>query len=146
MCGGRPCWSAWLRRQGLATLNYALLGRWCLHWRRGIWFHRSIRDAAAWPAETALGWSLHYVTGIVFALVLVCLVESPWLAKPTLAPALLFGGATVLLPWVVLQPALGVGLASRHTPRPWLARAAGLATHLVFGAGLYLSAAAIAHL
>ena len=80
------------------------------------------------------------MTGIAFALLFILVVGVQWLEAPTLSSALGFGAATVLSPWLLLQPALGAGLASAKTPRPWLSRAASLATHLVFGAGLYLCA------
>jgi len=136
-------WSALLRHLGVATLNYAMLGRWCMHWKSGIWFHESIRDAASAPGEKLVGWILHYLTGVFFAMLFVYMAEPRWIAVPTLGPALVFGGVTVLVPWLVLQPALGAGLASANTPHPWRSRATGLATHLVFGSGLYLCAKAL---
>ena len=57
-------WSAVLRRMGIATLNYAMLGRWCLHWRNGIWFHKSVKEAQPMGGENVVGWTLHYLTGI----------------------------------------------------------------------------------
>ena len=133
-------WSALLRRWGVPTLDYALLGRWVGHWRSGRWFHASIRNASPVRGERWLGWLLHYITGVVFALVFVALVGAGWLAAPTWVPAWAFGAATVLLPWLVLQPALGAGWASAKTPQPWRSRVAGLATHWVFGTGLYWAA------
>ena len=49
--------------------------------------------------------------------------------------------ATVAAPWLVMQPAMGAGIASRRTPTPGRNRARSLANHLVFGLGLYLAAA-----
>ena len=53
------------------------------------------------------------------------------------AAALLFGLITVVFPLFVLQPALGLGIASARTPKPAQARLKSVGTHLVFGAGLY---------
>jgi len=53
---------------------------------------------------------------------------------------------TVLMPWLVMQPALGLGVASAKTPNPAGARVKSLATHTVFGLGLYLSALVLAAL
>ena len=135
-------WSAVLRRMGIATLNYAMLGRWCLHWRNGFWFHKSIKEAQPVGGENVVGWTLHYLTGIAFAQMFVLVTGRQWIEVPALAPALIFGAATVLFPWTVLQPALGAGFASAKTPRPWLSRVVSLATHLFFGASLYLCARA----
>lgn len=137
-------WSAMLRRMGVATLNYALLGRWCLHWRSCTWFHRSIGEASAAHGEKIIGWAVHYLIGILFAMMFLGIAEPSWIEAPNLVPALVFGGATVALPWFVLQPALGAGVASGKTSRPWRNRAVGLATHLVFGGSLCLCAKAIA--
>ncbi|WP_277756165.1 DUF2938 family protein [Rosenbergiella epipactidis] len=48
------------------------------------------------------------------------------------------GLLTLFVPFVIMQPAFGFGLAASHTPRPWLARILGLCTHLMYGAGLYI--------
>ena len=52
--------------------------------------------------------------------------------------ALAFGIVTVLVPFLTLQPALGLGIASANAPHPWKARLRSLATHAVFGAGLWV--------
>lgn len=43
----------------------------------------------------------------------------------------------------VMQPAFGLGMAASGTPRPLQARIKSVVTHLVVGAGLYLSAQAL---
>ena len=125
------CW--WLRRRGIATLDYAMLGRWCGHWLKGRWFHAPIQKSPAIRAEKWLGWLLHYLTGVVFAALWLALC-GPW---PSVGSALVFGIATVLLPWLVMQPALGAGLAASRTARPWQSRGISLATHAVFGLGMW---------
>jgi hypothetical protein len=47
------------------------------------------------------------------------------------------------MPFFVMQPAMGAGIAASRTPTPWRNRLRSLATHAVFGCGLYLSAAAL---
>ena len=44
------------------------------------------------------------------------------------------------LPFLVLQPAMGAGVAARKTPRPWISRGRSAAAHLAFGAGVFLGA------
>ena len=68
------------------------------------------------------------------------LVGPDWLARPAFLPALLFGLGTVVFPYFVLQPALGLGLASAKAPNPVAARWKSLGTHAVFGTGLWLVA------
>lgn len=84
--------------------------------------------------------------GIVFAALLVALQGAPWTANPSLLPALCLGLATVLVPLFVMQPAMGAGIASAKTATPWRNRGRSVANHAVFGAGLYLAAAALATL
>ena len=94
--------------------------------------------------ETALGWAAHYFTGITFAVLLAALAGPAWLRAPSLWPALGFGMATVLLPFFVMQPAMGAGFASSRTATPALNVLKSLANHTVFGLGLYAAALAIA--
>ena len=96
------------------------------------------------PRERALGWAVHYGTGIAFAGLLVAIAGSDWMRAPSLLPAVAVGAGTVLAPWLVMQPAMGAGIAASRTPRPAANRLRSLANHTVFGTGLYLAAAAIA--
>ena len=132
-------WNLFLKRAfGIPSLNYCLLGRWIRHMPEGTFRHASIGAASRKPLECAVGWTAHYSIGVGLALTFVALASGEWLAQPTLVPALLFGIATVVFPYFVLQPALGLGMASSRTPKPAQARVKSLATHTVFGVGLYL--------
>jgi hypothetical protein len=79
----------------------------------------------------------------MFALVFVILVSGDWLARPTLLLALLYGIGTVVFPFFIMQPSLGLGIAASRTPKPMQARLKSIVTHTVFGVGLYLSALAV---
>ena len=136
-------WLFLLKRLGVPTLDFALLGRWVGHIARGTWSHPAIAKAAPIRHETALGWLAHYATGIAFAGVLVGASGGEWARDPTLLPALLVGVATVAAPWLVMQPAMGAGIAASRTPHPAANRLRSLANHTVFGIGLYLAAAFI---
>ena len=133
-------WSWLLRRFGIPTLDYAMLGRWCGHWFEGTWFHGPIQKSRAVSGEKFWGWALHYMTGIAFAAGLLFSVGIQWVEQPRLAPTLLFGTITVLFPWFILQPALGAGVAAAKAARPWFSRGISIATHLVFGYGLFACA------
>jgi hypothetical protein len=135
-------WALLLRRGfKIPSLDYCLLGRWLLHMPGGTFAHRSIAAAPPRPHECTAGWVAHYSIGVAFALVFVFLVSRNWLERPTLLPALAFGVATVLVPYLVMQPAFGLGIAASKTPRPGQARLKSLMTHTIFGIGLYLWAA-----
>jgi hypothetical protein len=117
--------------------NYGLLGRWIAHMPRGRFVHASIASAHPVRGERALGWIAHYLIGVAFAGLLVVVAGSAWYRAPSLAPALLVGVATVLAPFLLMQPGMGAGIAARRTPRPGAARIQSLLTHAVFGLGLY---------
>ncbi len=120
--------------------NYSMLGRWVAHMFRGTFRHDAIGTAAGAPGERWLGWTAHYLTGIVFAAGLLMLSGVEWIQRPALGPALLFGIATVAAPFLLMQPGMGMGVAAARTARPGRARMQSLVTHAVFGAGLYGSA------
>jgi hypothetical protein len=130
----------------IPSLNYCLLGRWVSHIPAGTFRHAAIASASRKPHECALGWMVHYSIGVGLALVFVLLISEDWLNRPTLLPALLYGIGTVVFPFFVLQPSLGLGVASARTPNPARARFKSVVTHSVFGIGLYLSAAGLAYL
>jgi Protein of unknown function (DUF2938) len=137
-------WLMCLQRLGIPTLNFAMIGRWVGHWGQGVWSHETIAKAAPVRGELALGWLMHYGTGIAFAGLLVGLFGLAWVSRPALWPALAVGIGTVVMPWLVMQPAMGAGIASSRTPAPWKNRARSVVNHSVFGTGLYLTAVFIA--
>lgn len=133
-------WTLLLRRLGVTTLNYAMVGRWAGHLLEGRWRHAAIGKAAPVRGELAWGWVLHYATGLLFAGLLIALAGEAWLGQPALLPALSFGVVSVLVPLCVIQPALGAGYFAANTPAPLKSCLRSLATHCVFGSGLYLAA------
>jgi hypothetical protein len=133
-------WLAFLRRWGVPSLDYALLGRWIGHFPRGRFRHENISSAAPIRHERTIGWSAHYGIGILFATILPVIWGPGWLESPTLGPALIVSTATLVAPFLVMQPAMGAGVAASKTPRPQVARLRSLVTHSVYGIGLYASA------
>jgi hypothetical protein len=122
------------RLWGVASLDYRMVGRWIGHMFHGQFHHAQIAAAQATRNERALGWSVHYLIGIVFALGLVAL-SGP---TPSFEACVFVGLVTSAAPFFVMQPALGAGFAAGKTPRPWISRASTLLTHGVFGLGLFL--------
>lgn len=140
-------WSLALRRiWRVPTLDYALLGRWIGHVLRGRFFHERIGASAPVRGERALGWLAHYAIGIGFAFPVVVLGGPGWTAHPTVMPAMVVAMATILAPWLVMQPGMGLGIAASRSPRPGATRLRNLATHAVYGLGLYGAAAIMAAL
>jgi hypothetical protein len=125
---------------GVASLDYRMLGRWIGNLPRGQFAHENIGRASPVRGELILGWCAHYAIGITFALLLLELWGLDWARHPTLLPALNVGIGTVIAPFLILQPAMGAGIAASKTPNPNTARLRSVLTHTVFGIGLYLSA------
>lgn len=131
-------WALLLKRLfGILPLNFGMVGRWLGHLAGGRFRHAAIAQAAPVRNELAIGWIAHYVIGIAFAAGLIAIEGLAWAHQPTLLPALLFGLATVLFPFLVMQPGMGAGFAASKTPEPARARRRSLLTHTVFGIGLY---------
>ncbi len=135
-------WAVLLRRFGIPSLDFALLGRWIGHLPEGRFVHDGIAKAAPVRGERLLGWCAHYSIGITFAALLISVHGLEWARSPSPAPAFLTGIVTVVAPLFILQPALGAGIASSKTPRPVFNSLKSLMTHTIYGAGLYLSALA----
>lgn len=139
-------WATVLRQLGVPSLNFAFLGRWLGHLPEGRFMHESIAKAAPVRGELALGWIAHYTIGISFAALLVSVFGLAWARSPSLLPALAIGIVTVAAPLLVLQPALGAGIASSKTAAPLFNAMKSVVTHVVYGFGLYLAAVATAWL
>lgn len=139
-------WLVLLRRLGVPTQGFGLIGRWVGHLGRGRFAHPAIAQARPIRGELALGWATHYAVGVVFAALLVAATGPAWLGSPSLLPALAAGLVTVVAPLLVMQPAMGAGFAASRTKTPLANCARSVANHLVFGLGLYLSAALVSAL
>lgn len=124
---------------GVARPDYDLVGRWLAHMGRGRFFHKSIAASPPIYGERLIGWVAHYLIGIGFAAVLIGIWGLAWVQHPTIGPALVVGIGAVAAPFLVMQPAMGAGIAASRTPRPAAARLQSLITHTVFGLGLYVA-------
>ena len=134
-------WAVALKRFWcIPSLNLAMVGRWLGHLPRGTVTHANIAQAAPVRDEAILGWTAHYLIGVLFAAVLLALAGQEWVRQPTFAPALLAGLVSVAAPFCILQPGMGAGLAASKTPHPGAARLRSLMAHTAFGIGLYLAA------
>lgn len=134
-------WSLLRKRLlGIPLPNYAHVGRWIGHMRHGRFRHDAVARAEPVAHEAAIGWTAHYAIGVAFAALLPVIFGATWFRAPTLLPALAVGIGTVLAPFLLMQPGMGAGFFASRTPRPGVARLHSLATHAIFGVGLYLAA------
>lgn len=123
----------------LPTAHWALVGRWFGHLPRGRFIHRPIADSAAIPNELAIGWIAHYVTGAIYGVAYLAIVQGVLSRSPSMGSALGFGLVTLLAPWLILQPGLGVGVFASRAPRPGVTRLINVSVHAIFGVSLYLA-------
>ena len=124
--------------------NWCVVGRWVGYLPRGQFSHQSMAKTPLIKGECLIGWATHYVTGIVYAVILFLLMGAEWARQPTLYPALAFGLVTVIFPFFIMQPSLGLGIAASNTPNPKQARLRSLLNHCVFGIGMYFFALVLA--
>jgi hypothetical protein len=62
-----------------------------------------------------------------------------WLQRPSLFPAMIVGLITVAIPYFIMQPAMGQGIAGGLTPNPLGAILKVIISHIVFGFALYFA-------
>jgi hypothetical protein len=134
-------WAQFLKHAFKITpSSICLVGRWLRYMSEGTFKHSNIASSPPKSAECTVGWIVHYLIGITFAIVFVALVGNNWLQHPTLIPAIIFGVVTVSAPFFILQPSLGLGFAASKTSNPTQARLRSLMNHTAFGVGLYFFA------
>lgn len=133
---------AWFQKQvfGIPSLDYALVARWVMLMPTGQWMHKPIHATPKVNGETPIGWILHYLIGIVFAVVHVFVFGDTWLSHPSFWPALITGVVTLVFPFFIIQPCLGFGFVASKVPTPWKARWLSFLAHSSYGFGLFLSA------
>lgn len=124
---------------GIPLPNYGMVGRWITHMTHGQFRHNAIAKSRKVTGEHFIGWTAHYIIGAIFAALLITIWGESWLHNPTITPALLVGIATVLAPFLIMQPGMGAGIAASKTQHPASARLQSLITHTIFGLGLYVS-------
>ena len=134
------------RAFSIPSANYCLVGRWLRHMPEGTFMHASIAAAPQKRSECAVGWIAHYLIGALYAFVFIAFVSSGWVVRPSLLPAMLFGIGSVLVPFLVMQPSFGLGIAASKAPNPTQARLRSLMAHATFGLGLYICAVAVNYL
>jgi hypothetical protein len=133
-------WSLTLRLFGVGMTNWGLVGRWIGHMPRGRFRHDNMSSTPPIVGEHAIGWIAHYVIGILYAAALLAITSLEWARAPTLLPALIFAWVTLVAPFFIMQPGMGLGIAASKAPKPNIARFRAVLSHTIFGLGLYATA------
>lgn len=131
-------WATFANRTlGWPRTNWRMVGRWIGHMPEGQFTHRSIATSPPISHELVVGWAFHYVVGCLYAAIYLIYIDAVHAGEPTVLSAVLFGLVTVLSPWLLMQPGLGLGICASRAPRPNLVRLQNLIIHIIFGLALY---------
>jgi hypothetical protein len=121
----------------LPRTNWAMVGRWLGHMPSGRLIHNPISSSPSIKNELLMGWFFHYFIGVIYAALYAAFVFTALSNTPTLASSLVFGLVTILSPWFLMQPSLGLGICAVKAPRPNSVRLQNLIIHSIFGIALY---------
>ena len=122
----------------LPVTDWAMIGRWTAYIPKGRYFHSPIAASEKVRHELAIGWAVHYTTGMIYGGLYLFLMQVVLGNAPTLQSALIFGLATLAAPWLVMQPCLGLGIFASNAPKPWLVRLINISMHTVFTIAMYV--------
>lgn len=117
--------------------RYEFIGRWVIYMTDGVFSHESIKTAEPRKRELLLGWFGHYAIGVGFALLMLVFTGLRWIQKPSFMPAFIVGFATCSIPFFLMYPGMGYGVAGLHTPNPAMLQSKVLLSHFIFSVGLY---------
>lgn len=117
--------------------NWAVVGRWLGHIPRGKLSHAPVSAVPAIKYENILGWAFHYFIGVVYAALYVLFAFLFLDGQPSLLSAWVFGLITILSPWFIMQPCLGMGFCASKAAQPAMVRLQNFAIHSIFGVTLY---------
>ena len=123
---------------GPPLTRYDMIGRWVLYMFEGTFHHTSISASAPMQGEMIMGWFGHYAIGVLFALILLGGWGISWLHRPTLLAAMVVGMVTTVIPYFLMQPGMGAGIAGTLSPNPTALQVKVLISHAIFGFGLYV--------
>lgn len=128
----------------IAPLPPNLVGRWFASVAQARPFHADIARSAPVGGELAIAFPVHYAIGVTLALLYLLTTSQLGLSPRELAPAMAFGLATSLLPWLLMFPSMGYGFFGAHGPAGTRLFPSSLLTHAFYGVGLWLGSSILA--
>ena len=117
-----------------------MIGRWFAHMPRGRFAHGAIAEAEPVANELTIGWIMHYLVGAAYGVVYLGVIVVVLKSQPTLLNGFVFGAVSVVVPWFMMQPALGLGVMGSKAPNPAVPRYTALAAHCLYGVALFAGA------
>jgi hypothetical protein len=121
---------------GVPATNWQMVGRWLGHMPGGSFVQTNLAQVKPVPGEHVLGWVFHYLIGIAYGLLLVAIWGDRWLLEPGVAEPLILALVLLVLPYFVMMPGMGMGIAGSRTPMPNVARLKSVIGHSIFGIGM----------
>lgn len=125
---------------GIPAGDWPVTGRWVVGFREGRIFDPEVAKRPAIPGEAVVGWSFHYVIGVIYGAVYLGFVYLVAHSQPNWVNGLVFGLVTLAAPFLFMKPAMGGGLFGLKAPNPSNGLFLSITTHAVFGLGLYWGA------
>lgn len=125
---------------GVPATDWRMVGRWLGHMPKGQFVQRDLKRAMPVPGEHALGWVFHYLIGAGYGLLLVAIWGTGWLESSRIVPPMILVLGLLVLPYFVMMPGMGIGIAASRTPKPNVARLKSVLGHSIFGCGMFLTA------
>lgn len=122
----------------LAPLPPQLVGRWFASVAQGRPIHADIAQAPRLVYELPLALGGHYAIGITLACFFLWLTARVELPASSPRVAVGYGLATCCLAWLLMFPAMGYGFFGIHGPEGTHLFRTSLATHTLYGLGLWL--------
>jgi hypothetical protein len=113
-------------------------GRWFLLMFRGKFIHKDIYKTPALNNEKLWHFLSHYLIGIVLAGIYLSLELKVPIIRDHIWMPLIFGIATVLLPWLWLFPSIGIGFFASKAPNRYRFLKTSFVNHTNFGLGLFI--------
>ncbi len=114
------------------------VGRWFLYMFKGKFIHKDIHKTPALSNEKFWCIFSHYLIGIVLAGLYLFLELKVSTIRDQQWMTLIFGIATVILPWFWLLPSIGFGFLASKSPDKLSIIKTNLVNHTNFGLGLLI--------
>ena len=114
------------------------LGRWILNMFNGVFIHDNIQMANHFRFEIPVAISFHYFTGIFLVGIFLWLRNNMKIFPSSMYMGLVYGWLTILLPWLIMFPALGFGFFGLGAHNDINNIVASIIAHSFFGLGMTL--------
>lgn len=117
--------------------DWKIIGRWFIFVvLKNKIYNPNIENENPFKNELAIGWVFHYFIAIMYSLTFFILMNNFLIFKANWFDGLLFGLATLIIPWFFMLPVLGKGFMASKTPRPLFISSLSIWSHVVIGVSI----------